>query len=317
MELRHLRYFARIAEEGNISRAAAKLYIAQPALSLQLRQLEEELGVQLLVRQARGVQLTAAGQRFLEDVRAILQQVGEASARVKDEPEQGDVRIRLGVVPSVQHILLPSLLPCLSATAWETREMITSDQFHGIKAETLDFGLGRPGDIPSGICELARMSDPYGLVISNQHTLASFDAPVTLRDFAQDNFVSFSRYQLPAYFDRTIALCVDAHFNPRLRHEVGSFTSALQLVSQGLGVCILPSSLAVLAPPTVVFKRLLNSQQASDLVLIASSRRNHPAQTEFANACQEAMRNITERMRDLGLLEPDIHNASNSRREKK
>ena len=132
MELRHLRYFVSVAELGSVSRAAEKLFIAQPALSAQIRQLEEELGVRLFVRLPRGVRLTQAGESFLGDAKAILARAQQATVRARERQSGQRATLRLGLVPSTTHSVLPGLLqrvPDSSLVAnVETRQIITSQQ---------------------------------------------------------------------------------------------------------------------------------------------------------------------------------------------
>src|SRR5256885_17138604 len=99
MELRHLRYFVAVAEQGNVSRAARKLFIAQPPLSAQLKQLEEEVGAALFTRLPRGVRLTPAGESLLEDARAILARAQQAPLRARERQQSRQGVVRLGLVP--------------------------------------------------------------------------------------------------------------------------------------------------------------------------------------------------------------------------
>src|SRR6187431_2079611 len=132
MELRHLRYFVSVAELGSVTRAAAKLLIAQPALSLQVRQLEEEIGARLLERLPRGVALTAAGESFLEDARAILARAEQAAVRARERQAGQRSTFRLSLAPITTHSVLPSVLRRLrednAAVELEAWEMITSHQ---------------------------------------------------------------------------------------------------------------------------------------------------------------------------------------------
>ena len=118
MELRHLRYFVTAAELGSITRAAEKLFIAQPPLSAQLKQLEEEVGVPLLVRLPRGVRLTEAGESFLEDARAILARAQQAAVRARERQSGQRATLRLGLVPSTIHSVLPAGGRCRAGGAY-------------------------------------------------------------------------------------------------------------------------------------------------------------------------------------------------------
>ena len=287
MELRHLRYFVAVAEQGNVSRAAQKLFIAQPALSTQIRQLEEEVGAPLLVRVPRGVQLTAAGTAFLEDARAILARVQQATVHARAHGVQ-ERSVRIGLVPSATHSLLPGLLQRLqqagSGTQLQVREMISSQQLKAMQNDEIDIGLARPAEPlqdDAYVHMAAQITDPYCLALPAQHPLAAETGVVALKQVAHAEFVAFSRYQDPAYFDRTVALCMEAGFSPHMRHEAGQFISVLALVGSGLGVAIVPASLAVLAHPQVVFRQLAASSYTSRLAVVC---RKAWLQTEGAAA---------------------------------
>ncbi|SDP55990.1 DNA-binding transcriptional regulator, LysR family [Rhodoferax sp. OV413] len=287
MELRHLRYFVAVAEQGNVSRAAQKLFIAQPALSTQIRQLEEEVGAPLLVRVPRGVQLTAAGTAFLEDARAILARVQQATVHARAHGVQ-ERSVRIGLVPSATHSLLPGLLQRLQqagmGTQLQVREMISSQQLKAMQNDEIDIGLARPAEPlqdDAYVHMAAQITDPYCLALPAQHPLAAEPGVVALKQVAHAEFVAFSRYQDPAYFDRTVALCMEAGFSPHMRHEAGQFISVLALVGSGLGVAIVPASLAVLAHSQVVFRQLAASGYTSRLAVVC---RKAWLQTEGAAA---------------------------------
>nr|WP_315234713.1 LysR substrate-binding domain-containing protein [uncultured Albidiferax sp.] len=287
MELRHLRYFVAVAEQGNVSRAAQKLFIAQPALSTQIRQLEEEVGAPLLVRVPRGVQLTAAGTAFLEDARAILARVQQATVHARAHGVQ-ERSVRIGLVPSATHSLLPGLLQRLqqagTGTQLQVREMISSQQLKAMQNDEIDIGLARPAEPlqdDAYVHMAAQITDPYCLALPAQHPLAAKSGVVALKQVAHAEFVAFSRYQDPAYFDRTVALCMEAGFSPHMRHEAGQFISVLALVGSGLGVAIVPASLAVLVHPQVVFRQLAASSYTSRLAVVC---RKAWLQTEGAAA---------------------------------
>lgn len=239
MELRHLRYFVAVAEQGNVSRAARKLFIAQPPLSAQLRQLEEEVGAALFTRLPRGVRLTPAGESFLEDARAILARAQQAPLRARERQHSRQSVVRLALVPSAMHSVLPGLLRRIADAGWllrvEAREMITSQQLRALRAGELDLGLGRPGREETLPEEVAGMDDPYCLAVAPANPLAAGEGPLPLQAAAHEAFVGFSRYEDADYFDRTVALCLDAGFTPSIRHEAGQFVNVLALVACGLG----------------------------------------------------------------------------------
>lgn len=274
MELRHLRYFVSVAELGSISRAAEKLFIAQPALSAQIRQLEEEVGAALLVRLPRGVRLTPAGESFFDDARAILARAQQASVRAREKQSGQRTTLRLGLVPTATHSVLPGLLRRMRelglAANIEVREMITSRQLQALRNDEIDLGLARPGEGSTPAETVAAIDDPYCLVVPVGHTLAAGDGALDLKRAAREHFVGFSRYREVDYFDRTAALCQESGFTPDIRHEAGQFVNVLALVACGLGLAIVPASAATLPLGAVVFRQLEASRIKSQLVILRS-----------------------------------------------
>lgn len=276
MELRHLRYFVSVAELGSVSRAAEKLFIAQPALSAQIKQLEEEVGAGLFVRLPRGVRLTPAGESFFEDAKAILARAQQATVRARERQSGQRTTLRLGLVPTATHSVLPGLLRRVRdlglAAHIEASEMITSRQVQALRNDEIDLGLARPDQGSTPAETVAAIDDPYCLVVPVNHPLAADDGPLALTRAAREHFVGFSRYREADYFDRTAALCQEAGFIPDIRHEAGQFVNVLALVAYGLGVAIVPASAATLPFGAVVFRQLQASRIKSQLVLLRSQR---------------------------------------------
>ncbi|MDB5928773.1 MAG: LysR family transcriptional regulator [Polaromonas sp.] len=276
MELRHLRYFVSVAELGSVSRAAEKLFIAQPALSAQIRQLEEEVGAALFVRLPRGVRLTPAGESFLVDARAILARAQQAAVRAREKQSGQRATLRLGLVPTATHSVLPGLLRRVReaglAAHIEAREMITSRQLQALRNDEIDLGLGRPDGDSTPSVAVSAIDDPYCLAVPLGHPLAFGSEPLALRRAAHEHFVGFSRYREVDYFDRTAALCQESGFAPDIRHEAGQFVNVLALVACGLGVAIVPASAATLPFGAVAFRPLQASRIKSQLVILRSQR---------------------------------------------
>ncbi|OVZ60420.1 LysR family transcriptional regulator [Pigmentiphaga sp. NML080357] len=284
MELRHLRYFVTVAELGSVSRAAEKLFIAQPPLSAQIRQLEQELGVTLFLRQPRGVKLTPAGESYLEDARAILARTEQAAARARERQSGRRAALRLGMVPSAVHSVLPGLLDRLAQAGLqadvEVSDMITAHQLQALRNDELDLGFGRPGEDGWPDEAVAAIDDPYSLALPADSALAGGSGVMPLAAAAREVFVGFSRYQDVDFFDRTQVLCAEAGFKPNIRHHAGQFFSVLGLVARNLGVAIVPASLGTLAFPGVVFRRLATPGHRGRLVLLRGSRLEQDAWTE-------------------------------------
>lgn len=257
MELRHLRYFVAVAEELNFTRAAALLHIGQPPLSMQIRDLESELGLRLFERTQRRVALTPAGQCFLEHAYRILGGVREAveAAQRAARGELGELRV--GFTSSLPFTdLLPDALHAYRrrypAVRLHLREMFTPDQFGAIARGELDVGFVRlqGGRAPGGIAlrEIAR--NPLRLVVNAGHRLAGAGA-VSLAELRDEDFISFPAdvgTDLPAVLR---GLCRQAGFEPRIVQMAREATTQIGLVAAGLGVAVLPAPLETVRMPRV------------------------------------------------------------------
>ncbi len=278
MELRHLRYFVTVAELGSISRAAAKLFMAQPPLSAQIRQLEEEVGASLLVRLPRGVQLTPAGTSFLQDARAILVRTEQATVRAREQQSSQRSTLRIGLMPSATQSLLPGLIRRFESSGLnlriEAQERVPSSrQLQALRNAEIDLGFIRPATSTPQPEWAAQIDDPYCLAVPEQHPLAQHPQAVALSSLASEVFVAFSRHAESDYFDQTAALCEEAGFTANVRHTATQFMSVLAMVDCGLGVAIVPASCALMLPPRVRLRPLSGLQRNSRLVLIRSADR--------------------------------------------
>ena len=269
VELRHLRYFVAVAEAGNLSRAAAKLFIAQPPLSVQIRQLETELGAPLFVRHPKGVRLTAAGESLLPEARYLIDRMAHLKDAVSGNASSD--HLRLGFVPSASSTVLPVLVRRLRTThpalRIELREMISSEQAEALVTGQLDAAIVRAEPHHPRLVAAARMADPFCIALPQ----AEADGPagaVGLGDFADRDFVAFTRHRGPAYFDQSIYLCARAGFSPRIRYEASTVHGVLDLVGAGLGVALVPSSCALLGVAGVRMRRLQGPAGGEVLVLL-------------------------------------------------
>jgi DNA-binding transcriptional LysR family regulator len=274
MEFRHLKYFVAVAEMGSVSRAAERLFIAQPPLSLQIKQLEDEVGVPLLLRYPRGVRLTAAGVAFLEEAKDLLDRAERAKQRARHKNDVAGGMARVAFVPSAGHTVIPRLVRRLRSRFPECeldlREMITSQQVQALVHNEIDIGLLRPPMTSSRLTVTNELSDPFCLAIPDGHPLAG-SGPIDLRRAADEVFVGFTRQRGPAFFDQTLGLCTDVGFSPNLRYEASTLYGVLDLVGAGLGVAIVPASSSTLAPAGFGL-RLLNRPTRAGCLALARSR---------------------------------------------
>src|SRR5215471_14821355 len=259
MELRHLRYFVAVAEELHFGRAAARMHIAQPALSRQIRSLEDEMKLRLFERDRRRVSLTAAGGDFLDEVKRILEQLERAieSARRAARGERGTLRI--AYVPAVAYIGLPEIvrafrqrLPDVEVRLQETNP---ARQVQALLAGRVDVGFARGPIQEPALNVQTVMEEPLVAALPTGHPLSGRKI-IKLEMLAHEPFVLQARSRGPGSHDQILAICRAAGFSPRIVQE-GSQTEAVNLVAAGVGVAIVPRSLRRIRRSGVVYRPLL------------------------------------------------------------
>lgn len=259
MELRHLRYFVAVAEELHFSRAAARLHIAQPPLSQQIKHLETELHAQLFRRTKRHVELTEAGKCFLEEARKTLAQADHA-ARVARQTAKGEGgQVQIGFIDSALYGFLPRLLRAFRARNPQIevvlRELTSGQQVEALKSSEIQLGVLRPtpGGPQVAFHEIGRerllVAMPLG------HRLMAFDV-VPVRELEHEGWVHFSRLLAPGLHDLMIGMCRKAGFTPRVVQEGHEGHTIVGLVGAGLGIAVVAESLTHWGGRDVVYRAL-------------------------------------------------------------
>ena len=287
MELRHLRYFVAVGEELHFSRAASRVHVAQPALSRQIRALEEEMGVRLFERDRRRVALTAGGAAFLEAARSVLGDVDRAveTARRAARGERGVLRI--GYVPAVVYTGLPDLVRAFRER-WpgvdvRLQEMNPAMQAEALLAERVDVGFVR-GPIPEpALAWKTVLEEPLVAALPSGHRLGGRKR-LDLAMLAAEPFVLQARSRGPGSHDQILAICRSAGFSPRVVQE-GSHIDVLSLVASGAGVAIVPTSLRLIRRAGVVFCPL-RERPVTQLNMVWRKRAESPVLREFLAAIE-------------------------------
>ena len=252
MELRHLRYFVRVAEEENVSRAALKLHVSQPALSRQIRDLEEELGFLLLERSAKSVRLTDAGRAFLPEARAILLRVEQGVAAARAVAAGGLGEIHIGYAPSLTARLLPPALRAFQAALPRLRvrlhDLSTEEMLAGLREGKLELAfVVRPTRAMLRSLRFeALLRDPLRLAVANLHPLAG-RREVSLRDAAAQPLVAYSRDEYPEYHTMLAEVFTGSKIRLRIAEEHDSVSSLIAAVEAGVGAALVPESISCLS----------------------------------------------------------------------
>lgn len=270
MELRHLRYFRAVAEELHFGRAAQRLLIAQPPLSQQIRQLERELGVDLLTRSTRSVELTAAGAAFLERTVTILAAVDDAADLARRVADGTTGRITIGCVGSATYSVLPRLVRTLADLLPDVDvrvrgEMLAPAQQAALGSGEIDLGLLRPPVTDPGLSTAVIRRDALLVALPERHRL-SRRKTVRPADLGDEDFVGHVGGGRSVMGSLVAGVCDDAGFIPRVRHEVEETSTLVTLVAAGLGVAIVPAPTATLDIGGVVYRPLLPRRLGVDLV---------------------------------------------------
>jgi DNA-binding transcriptional LysR family regulator len=275
MELRHLRYFAGVASELNFTRAARKLRVAQPALSRQIRQLEEELGVKLLERTTRGVQLTEAGKAFWAEACALLQQ-SEQAIRVarRQVPAAGEL-LRLGYIWGLFHSFVPPLLERFRQRSPDTAvhlfDLTPVEQAQALKEGRLDAGfIGFADEAEAAGLSKRKVGTCTFVVALPKGHRAAGKARVSLASLADEFFLGISDQTYPGASGHVTRACEHAGFRPKIVQMVERGFTILGLVAARCGVAVLPESLKALPHSGIVFRPLAEPPSA-DLFLAWNS----------------------------------------------
>jgi DNA-binding transcriptional LysR family regulator len=283
IDLKQLRYFLAVAEERHITRAAEKLGMQQPPLSQRIKEIEGQLDVQLFRRKARGVDLTDAGRVFLDKARAMLADYERAlqSTRRAARGEEGELSV--GVMPTAFfHPFVPSAIrdfrKSFPGVSVSLDECLRAEAFERIQNERMDVAFMRTtGHALEGLVIHPLLAEPLILAVPAAHELAQRDKgkPLSLRLAAHATFIVYARQLGPVFFEATIAACRRAGFSPRIGQEAPLAVSALNLVSAGLGIALVPQSLRRMGLDGVVYRDLKGGVPNAHLSIAA--RRNDPS----------------------------------------
>lgn len=267
MELRHLRYFRVLAETLNFTRAAERLHIAQPPLSRQIQQLEDELGVALIER-GRPLRLTEAGRFFYEHSVQLLEQLGRVSDDTRRIAEGQRRWFGIGFAPSTLYGALPELIRQLRAEAaieLGLSELTTLPQVEALKRGRIDIGFGRIHIEDPAIVQEVIRQDPLVAALPAGHRLLA--APATLEELAREPFVLYPASPRPSYADHVLALFARNDLKIRVAQMTNELQTAIGLVAAGIGISLVPASVQRLHRDDIGYTPLLDATATSPIVI--------------------------------------------------
>ena len=279
MELRHLRYFVAVAEEHSFRRASTRLHISQPPLSRMIGQLEEQVGVKLLERTARGVELTDAGTAFLEDARRALRVVNDAVERSRRAARGEFGHLEIAYYGSSIFRVIPQLITEFG----KSQPQVTVDlhnlpkdrQIRALRDGWLDIGFSRQyRNEPDIECEEV-IREPVVIAVASSNALARRTTlpMAVLRD---EPLVIFPAMSRPSFADEVLRFCEEAGFTPNIVKETEDLMACLTLVSAGVGLALVPISAMSIHLPEVSFVKVVKPIPTSS-VYCAYRRDEHNA----------------------------------------
>jgi len=245
MNLQYLIHARVLAKTLHFTRAAEEIHIVQPALSRQIRQLEEEVGVQLFARNKRNVELTAAGQYFFEETDKLLNLWESMVSRTQEIHEGKAGTLRIGFTHSIMQALLPEILQQIRAHFPKMKiilkEMSNYDQGRAITNGTIDLSFSTHPLIPEGIRSQVLKHDLFTLLLPLHHPF-EYEKITDMSRLSEEEFIFPSRTDGSHYVNLITSICYDAGFEPKVSHETDSATSSFRLVEAGMGISIEPAS---------------------------------------------------------------------------
>ncbi|HEY0341369.1 MAG TPA: LysR family transcriptional regulator [Steroidobacteraceae bacterium] len=288
MELRQLRYFVAVAEEGSFSRAAKRLHVSQPPLSTQLKSLEDELGAQLLERSNRGVSLTPAGLVFFEETRAVLARLEHAKKEALRATRNDVGMLSIGFVSIADYGILPPALKHFRASyplvEVQLHELTTDAQIRELRAARLDLGIGlAPVDEPDLEFESV-LREELVLAAPSGHPAAKGDGAIDLRTLSKEDFIVPPREIGPGLYDLIISHCRSCGFAPRITQHARQMQTVISLVSCGMGFALVPASLRNLKRTGVRYRQLRGKPAFIELGILSLRNSATPLRERFVEA---------------------------------
>jgi DNA-binding transcriptional LysR family regulator len=290
MELRHLKYLVAVAEEQNITRAAARLHVSQPPLSRQIHDLEEELGVTLFERGPKAVRLTKAGKLFLSEARAVLLRAEAAIQSVKNVRAQ---ELNVGYAPSPTLEVLPAALRRYRKTETGVQVLLhdlsTSEMLAGLRDESLDVALlviDHTRTTPD--IRIEKLTEfPMGVLLPLDHPLSRAKA-IKVGEIAKEDFVAYSEKEYPDYHKFLKKLFQSTRHKPRIGVEVDGAASLTTAVASGRGIAIVADTFGTLAAGCAAFVPLTPCPPPLQLQIAVRRRETNPLVQKFISVLHDS-----------------------------
>lgn len=280
MELRHLRYFVAVAEEGNVTRAAERLGIGQPPLSQQIQALERDLEVRLFHRTGQGVVLTEAGKALLVDAKRLLEDVQHAAVNAQRAGRGETGHLNLGFTASaafhpIVRALIRAFRNAYPGVGLTLTEGSTAQQLTLLDEGRIDLAFLRPGAHTfAGVALREIATEPMKAVLPVTHPLAK-RSRISLKALSDESFVLIPQAASPMLHDEIVSACRQAGFEPTLGQQAPQLSSVVSLVAAEFGVSLVPASVSQFHAEGVIYVDLVEAKVQTKLAL--ASREGNPS----------------------------------------
>lgn len=302
VDLRHYRYFIAVAEEQHFGRAAERLHMTLPPLSMQIRQLEDFIGVPLFSRERRPIQLSPAGREFYTHALTVLQQSETAINRAR-QTAAGDLgSLTLAVTAASLLGPLPGVISEFKArypgVMLNFREMVTIDQLKALEDRLIHLGVMRPATLPDFIHSRVFLTEPLVVALPNEHPLSIYKH-ISPEQLNGCDFVSYDSNNSPYFYRLTQAFSMDYNLRTRVVLEASQLTTIIALVGTGAGIALVPQAGTSIRIQGVVFRALdLPEPPRSEILVCWHENENSPVVANLLDTFGE--NRVTEITNDMG-----------------
>ncbi|WP_278379766.1 LysR family transcriptional regulator [Chryseobacterium arthrosphaerae] len=290
IELRHLKYFQVLSNELSFRKASEKLFISQPGLSRQIKQMEEIFNVTLFNRTKKKVELSEAGLYLKKEVDFIFNHLINIKEQLENISQGRQSELRIGFLGSAAEKIIPDCVVKLNRIYPEIRtvlqEMPNKLQVKLLEEHQLDIGFVRLQNIPEGISKYLIHQDSFSLVLPKNHPIDNIDDE-TFKSLYKESFIFFSSEDSPHYFDVIMSICEDHGFRPKVFHKSINALTIYKLVEEGLGIAILPTSLQYGYDLNVKFLELNYIPQKTELYMVWKESNRNPILKDIINYLTE------------------------------
>lgn len=290
LELRHLRYFLAVAEDLHFRKAAERLYISQPGLSKQIKDMEKGIGIQLFERHSRKVELTKAGAYLQEEFKRHFKEFEQTiqHAKLLNDGLWGD--LKFGYVGSAMQQVIPDLMLTFRNRhpniLFSLKEMDNQQQIDSLLSHNIDIGFVRLERVPRGLKIAPLLEEPFCLVLPKNHPINSNNFK-NIAQLKNESFILFDPTYSPFYYEKVLQIFDDCDFSPIITHSTIHSSSIYKLVENHFGISIIPESLRIKHLDGVKFIKLGKIPQRTVLSAVWNTNNRNPVLSDFLVGIQQ------------------------------